>query len=127
MSENKEKTRGERLREALLYNKKNGYDRIQAEELDAMHEYCEGYKAYLDAGKTERLCAAESIRLAEEKGYRPYVRGMEVKSGDKLYVCNRGKAVMLAHIGRKPLSEGAQIAAAHIDAPRLDLKPNPLY
>jgi len=115
------------LKEKLLSGKKNGYDRMKPEEKAAMHAYCEGYKAYLDAGKTERLCAVESVRLAEECGYRPYVRGMEVKSGDKLYVCNRGKAVMLAHIGRKSLAEGAQIVAAHIDVPRLDLKPNPLY
>ena len=92
-----------------------------------MEGYCAGYMAFLDAGKTERLCAAEAVRLAEEKGYRPYVRGMEVKPGDKLYVCNRGKAVMLAHIGQRGLGEGAQITAAHIDSPRLDLKPNPLY
>ncbi|MBE6995236.1 MAG: aminopeptidase [Ruminococcaceae bacterium] len=115
------------LKKQLLSGKKNGYDRVKPEELSAMEAYCTDYKAYLDAGKTERLCAAESIRLAEAQGYKPYVRGMDVKCGDKLYVCNRGKAVLLAHIGRKSLAEGAQIAAAHIDSPRLDLKPNPLY
>ena len=115
------------LKKKLLSTKKNGYDVLSAEELTKMESYCESYKAFLDVGKTERLCAREAIRLAEEAGYRPYRREMDVKSGDKLYVCNRGKAVLLAHIGEKPLSEGAQIAAAHIDAPRLDLKPNPLY
>ena len=115
------------LKKKLLSTKKNGYDVLSTEELTNMETYCDSYKAFLDAGKTERLCAREAIRLAEEAGYRPYRREMEVKSGDKLYVCNRGKAVLLAHIGEKPLSEGAQIAAAHIDAPRLDLKPNPLY
>ena len=115
------------LKKKLLSTKKNGYDVLSKEELTNMETYCDSYKAFLDAGKTERLCAREAIRLAEEAGYRPYRREMEVKSGDKLYVCNRGKAVLLAHIGEKPLSEGAQIAAAHIDAPRLDLKPNPLY
>ena len=93
----------------------------------AMEAYCTGYKAFLDVGKTERLCAAETLRLAEAAGYRPYVRGMALKSGDKVYVCNRGKAVMLAHIGQKSLDQGVQLAAAHIDSPRLDLKPNPLY
>ncbi len=115
------------LKKKLFSTKKNGYDKVSREDLAAMEDYCRDYMSYLDAGKTERLCAAETIRLAEEQGYRPYVRGMEVNPGDKLYVCNRGKAVMLAHIGRKSLAEGAQIAAAHIDAPRLDLKPNPLY
>ena len=122
-----DKTEFKELKTKLLSTKKNGYDRISAADLAAMETYCEGYKEYLDIGKTERLCAAESIRMAEEKGYRPYVRGMELKTGDKVYVCNRGKALMLAHIGQKSLEEGAQIAAAHIDAPRLDLKPNPLY
>ena len=122
-----EKTEFKELKKQLLSDKKNGYDRLKTEELSAMEAYCDGYKAYLDAGKTERLCAEETLRLAEAAGYKPYVRGMAVKSGDKLYVCNRGKSVMLAHIGSKSLSEGAQIAAAHIDSPRLDLKPNPLY
>ena len=115
------------LKKKLLSTKKNGYDCVDEGYETAMNAYCEGYKAFLDAGKTERLCALEAIRMAEGAGYRPYVRGMEVKSGDKLYVSNRGKGVMLAHIGEKSLAEGAQIAAAHIDSPRLDLKPNPLY
>ena len=122
-----DKTEFKELKKKLLSTKNNGYDRISAADLAAMETYCEGYKTYLDTGKTERLCAAESIRMAEEKGYKPYVRGMELKTGDKVYVCNRGKALMLAHIGKKSMEEGAQIAAAHIDAPRLDLKPNPLY
>ncbi len=115
------------LKEKLLSGRKNGYDRFNEAEQAAMDAYCDSYKAFLDKGKTERLCAAETVRLAEEKGYKPYVRGMDVKPGDKVYLCNRGKGVMLAHIGKKPLTEGAQIAAAHIDSPRLDLKPNPLY
>ena len=115
------------LKEKLLSGRKNGYDRFDSAEQAAMDAYCDSYKAFLDAGKTERLCAAEVLRLAEEKGYKPYVRGMKVSSGDKVYLCNRGKSVMLAHIGKKSLADGAQIAAAHIDSPRLDLKPNPLY
>ena len=115
------------LKEKLLSGIKNGYDRFRPEEQAAMDAYCQGYKAFLDAGKTERLCAAEAVRMAEEKGYKPYVRGMALHSGDKVYLCNRGKGVMLAHMGKKSLAEGAQIAAAHIDSPRLDLKPNPLY
>ena len=115
------------LKKQLLSTKKNGYDQDGGVDTAAMEVYCDGYKAFLDAGKTERLCAAETVRLAEKKGYKSYVRGMDVKPGDKVYVCNRGKAVMLAHIGTKSLAEGVQIAAAHIDSPRLDLKPNPLY
>ena len=115
------------LKKKLFSLKKNGWDRISAAESRKIDAYCKRYMAFLDAGKTERLCAAEAIRLAEKEGFVPYERGMALKSGDKVYVCNRGKGVMLAHLGSKPLEEGAQITAAHIDSPRLDLKPNPLY
>ncbi len=114
-------------KKTLLTEKKNGYDRMPAQEREAMDRYCEGYKAFLDAGKTERECVREGIRLAEEKGFRPYHRGMELKTGDKVYLDNRGKMLLLAVIGQKSLAEGAQITAAHIDSPRLDLKPTPLY
>ena len=115
------------LKEQLLSCRRNGFDRMDAAERSAMESYCTDYKAFLDTSKTERLCAGEVVRLAEQAGYRPYVRGAAVKPGDKVYLCNRGKSVLLAHIGEKSLAEGAQIAAAHIDSPRLDLKQNPLY
>ena len=122
-----EKSEYKELKERLLSKKKNGYDILSEADRAAMEDYCAGYKTFLDVSKTERLCAAEVLRLAEAKGYKPYTPGMAVEAGDKVYRCNRGKAVMLARIGRKPLSEGIQLAAAHIDSPRLDLKPNPLY
>jgi len=115
------------LKEKLFSQKKNGYDRVPKADLKAMEDYCEGYKRFLNAGKTERLCAEQIVLLAKKAGYVPYERGMALKSGDKVYFCNRGKSVLLAYLGKKPLDEGAQIAAAHIDSPRLDLKPNPLY
>ena len=127
MSEKKELTRGEQLRKALVYQRKNGYDRMDAAEMEAMEAYCTGYKQYLDAGKTERECVDRTIALAEAAGFRPYVRGAAVKPGDKLYRVNRDKAMVLAVIGSKSLAEGANIGAAHIDAPRLDLKQNPVY
>ena len=114
-------------KEKLLTQKKNGYDRMPAGEREAMDAYCASYKTYLDAGKTERECVREGIRLAEEKGFKAYTRGMELKAGDKVYLDNRGKMLLLAVIGQKSLAEGVQIAAAHIDSPRLDLKPAPLY
>ena len=126
MSE-KEMSRGEELRKALLYDKKNGYDRITPAEREIMEQYCQGYKAFLDAGKTERECVDRTIRMAEEAGFRAFTRGMELKPGDKVYRTNRGKGIMLAVIGRKDLNAGANIGAAHIDSPRLDLKQNPLY
>ena len=127
MDEFKEPTRGEQLRKALVYEKKNGYDRLLPGELEAMEDYCTGYKQFLDAGKTERECVDRTIALAEAAGFRPYTRGMELKPGDKVYRSNRGKAIMLAVMGRKGLDQGVNIGAAHIDSPRLDLKQNPLY
>ena len=127
MDETKELTRGEQLRKALSSQKKNGYDRLLPGELEAMEAYCTGYKQFLDTGKTERECVDRTIALAENAGFRPYARGMELKPGDKVYRVNRGKAIMLAVMGRKGLEEGVNIGAAHIDSPRLDLKQNPLY
>ena len=114
-------------RNALLYKPQNGLDRISAVEEAEMNDYCEQYKAFLDVSKTERECVVSAIRLAEARGFKPYTPGMDIVPGDKLYYNNRGKAIMLMIIGQKPLSEGANIGAAHTDAPRLDLKPNPLY
>ena len=113
--------------EKLAYAPKNGYERLSAEEERAMHAYCEDYKDFLDHGKTERLCVEHCIELASARGFVPYEKGMALKTGDKVYYNNRGKAIMLAVIGEQDLSHGANIGAAHTDAPRLDLKPRPLY
>ena len=114
-------------KEKVLSAPKNGYDRLNAAELPAMEEYCRVYKDFLDKGKTERLCVKEAVKLAEAQGFVPFRRGMELKAGDKVYTVNRAKSVMLAVIGEKSLAEGIQITASHIDSPRLDLKPTPLY
>lgn len=114
-------------KERVFAANKNGYERITAADEAAMEDYCVKYMNFLQRGKTERLAAQRTIELAKEHGFVEYKRGMKLSAGDKIYSCNRGKSVMLAVIGERPLSEGAQIAAAHIDSPRLDLKPNPLY
>ena len=115
------------LKSKLLMEKKNGYAALSEADRKAMNEYCEGYKAFLDAGKTERECVSEAIRLAEAQGFKKLERGMELKAGDKVYANNRGKMLTLAVIGTEPMEKGVQITAAHVDAPRLDLKPSPLY
>ena len=127
MDEKKEMTRGEQLRRSLIYEKKNGYDRIDSAEQEAMEAYCTGYKQFLDAGKTERECVDRTISLVQAAGFKAFERGMELKAGDKVYLSNRGKSIMLAVIGRKGLEQGVNIGAAHIDSPRLDLKQLPLY
>jgi len=123
----KELSRGKQLREALQYKRKNGYDCLREGDLERMEDYCEGYKKYLDAGKTERECVDYTVAIAEQAGFRAYERGMALKPGDRVYRVNRGKAIMLAVMGSKGLEHGVNIAAAHIDSPRLDLKQNPLY
>lgn len=111
----------------LFSTMKNGYDRMPEQERPQMEDYCRSYRAFLDGGKTERECVHEAVELAKANGFVPYERGMALKPGDKVYRVNRNKSVMLAVIGAKSLREGVRIAASHIDSPRLDLKPNPLY
>ena len=115
------------LRKELFYEQKNGYDLIDAKETVAVETYCEGYKAYLDVSRTEREAVKNAIALAEAEGFVPFTPGMAIKPGMKLYRSNRGKALMLAVVGKKPLDAGCNVAAAHVDAPRLDLKQIPLY
>ena len=115
------------LREKLFYEQKNGYDLISTEERLALEEYCRGYMAFLNNSRTEREAVSNAIAEAEARGFVPYMPGMPLKAGDKVYQNNRGKALMLAVIGKKPLSEGSVIAGAHVDAPRVDLKQVTMY
>ncbi len=119
--------RYEQQRKDLVYLPKNGYDRLKQVDRDQMEDYCAQYKDFLDAAKTEREAVSETIRLAEQAGYLPWTPGLPVQAGARYYYNNRNKAILLARIGQKPLEAGARITAAHIDSPRLDLKPNPLY
>ena len=117
----------EELRESLLMDAKNGYTRISAEQRAEMQSYCKDYMAFMDACKTEREATAWAAAQADKLGFKPLTPGMEVKPGDKIYLNNRGKSIMLAVIGRESLEKGANICAAHVDSPRMDIKPNPLY
>lgn len=115
------------LKEQLCFSTKNGADTLSDADIAAADAYCEGYKAFLNDAKTEREAVSAAIRLAKAHGFVPFDRTATLKAGDKVYVNNRGKALILAVIGTRPLTDGVSIAAAHVDAPRLDLKPNPLY
>ena len=114
-------------RAELFYEQKNGYDTLTDERRAELENYCEEYKRWLDISRTERECVRNAIELAEAEGFTAYVPDMQLKAGDRVYYSNRGKALLLAVIGAKPMSDGAVIAAAHIDSPRLDLKQLPLY
>ena len=115
------------LRSKLFYEQKNGYDLIDTQERIAVEEYAKGYMEYLDNSRTEREAVNNAIALAEQNGFVEYTYGMELKPGMKIYKNNRGKALMLAIMGKKPLSEGSVIAGAHVDAPRLDMKQVTMY
>ena len=124
MSENKDI---ENLKKNLFYTPKHAAQVMTAEQIADADEYGEEYKQFLNTAKTEREAVSEAVRLAEEAGFVPFDRTARLKPGDKVYLNNRGKSLLLAVIGTRPITDGVSIAAAHIDSPRLDLKPNPLY
>ena len=115
------------LREKLFYEQKNGYDLIDTGERLALEDYCKGYMDYLDNARIEREAVADAIALAEKNGFVKYSEEVELTPGTKIYFNNRGKSLILAVMGKKPLSEGTVIAGAHVDAPRLDLKQVTMY
>ena len=111
--------------------RKNAWETYDEKQLSALEAVCRRYRAFLDAGKTERECAAETIRQAKTAGYRDLDAAIEagetLKAGDKVYCNVMGKSVLLFIIGREKMEKGLNIIGAHIDSPRLDIKQNPLY
>ncbi len=117
----------EELKKELCYKADNAGAILSDEEIGKADAFAEGYKKFLNEAKTEREATQVVLSQAKEKGFQEFVPGKKYEAGDKLYYVNRDKAIILAVIGKKSLEEGVKIAAAHIDSPRLDLKPNPLY
>lgn len=115
------------LKEKLFLKHDNGLMSATEEENKRIFEYCEGYKSFLNTAKTEREAVKAAVALAEEKGFKPFSRDEKYSAGDKVYFNNRGKTVAFAVIGKQDCESGFNITAAHIDSPRLDLKPNPVY
>ena len=97
----------------------------------AMEKLAKDYRAFLDAGKTERECVTELVREAEANGYvnleTKLAAGEKIQPGDKVYAVGMKKIMALFHVGQEPLEKGMNILGAHIDSPRLDVKQNPLY
>lgn len=110
----------------LLYKNKTVADQ-QPDAIAEANAFCEGYKAFLNAAKTEREAAAYSEQLLKQAGYKPFVPGMTLNAGDKVYLINRSKCVLAATIGERSMAEGFHLNIAHIDSPRLDLRPVPLF
>lgn len=122
-----EKTQAAKLKEQLFIRKKNGLQRAEEKIVTDAFAFAEGYKTFLDAAKTEREAVKTAVAMAKQSGFRPMISGEVYQPGDRLYINNRGKAAAFLVIGKQDIEQGATVTAAHIDSPRLDLKPNPLY
>ena len=122
------KSNGQARYDELAYEKKNYFEEASEAERTAMFDYAEGYKAFLDEAKTEREACDAAVRMAKEKGFTEYKFGDKLAAGDKKYFVNRGKSVVVFRVGTEDLEkDGLRIIASHIDAPRVDIKQNPLY
>ncbi len=125
MSETKSAAKA--LKEKLFMDPKNAALRMEEAEVTKAFAFCDPYKGFLDASKTEREAVVTGVKLLEGKGYRPFDPATKYNAGDKVYAVNRGKSLIAAVLGTESIENGVRIAAAHIDSPRLDLKPRPVY
>jgi aspartyl aminopeptidase len=131
-----EKTRGQLLGEKLFFNLKNCWDETGEKEAAAVDRFAEGYKKFLDRGKTEREFQGEVLKILKKAGFVDIETLLDgggkkgagrLAPGSKVYQNIRGKSLVFAVTGVRPLIEGANIVGAHVDSPRIDLKTNPLY
>ncbi len=120
-----EKTTGEILKENLFLKKENGWLNTNCEE--ELMSFAEGYIAFLNKAKTEREFIKEAKKLLIENGFQDLEKVGTLNKGDKVFYINKNKSLFASIIGEKPLKEGMQLVGAHVDSPRLDLRPNPLY
>lgn len=97
------------------------------EQVEEAAAFCEGYKAFLDEGKTERECVKKAVELLKAAGYAEFDTQDSYQPGDKVYYVNRNKAIIATTFGEKSVKEGIRMNGAHIDSLRLDLKPSPVY
>ncbi|MBE5981753.1 MAG: aminopeptidase [Paenibacillaceae bacterium] len=121
-----DKTIGQKLQDELTF-KFPHIGKEAPEQTEEAEMFCQGYKRFLDNGKTERECVREAVAMLEMQGYVPFDSSKSYRPGDKVYQVNRGKAILATTFGTQGLEKGIRINGAHIDSPRLDLKPNPVY
>lgn len=119
------KTSGQKLEESLIAKPKN-LGEADSALLDEAQIFCEGYKKFLK-NKTEREVVEYSEAILKKSGYKAFKKGVKYKAGEKIYYNNRGKNLIMVTVGKKPVEEGLRIGVSHIDSPRLDFKPNPLF
>lgn len=127
ISEKQEESKAKELKEKLFMKKKNSGIIMSDAQIKAADKFAEGYKAFLDKGKTEREAVKAALEIITKAGYTEFDKSKKYKAGDRVYYNNRGKALILAIFGKENIEKGVNILAAHIDSPRLDLKQNPIY
>ena len=118
---------GEELKEKLFNQKKDGWEDIDLNQKEDIFNLSKKYMDFLNIAKTEREFIKQAKKMADENGYKDIIEFDSLKAGDKVYFVNRDKSMYLAIIGEKSIEEGLHIIGSHVDSPRLDLKPNPLY
>lgn len=111
---------------ALKYERRNFYE-VYPGKKDAAFEYAKGYRDFIDAAKTEREAVDYAVEYAQKRGFVEFDPDKHYNAGDRIYYVNRKKAIYLAVIGQKQMSDGCRIIVAHTDSPRLDLKQHPLF
>ena len=111
--------------------KKNLWEVYSEKQLKELEKLSDGYRTFLDNGKTERECIDTIVNMIEEAGYveleKAAASGKKLKKGDKVYSVWMNKSIAIYRLGEKPLTQGMNILGAHIDSPRMDVKQNPLY
>ncbi|HHW57723.1 MAG TPA: aminopeptidase [Clostridia bacterium] len=115
------------IEKRLGYKNVDAWINISEEEKEKVYEFAEDYKAFMTECKTERETAEKIIEIVEKKGFINIEKATNLKPGSKVYYNNKGKSVVLAVIGKESMQKGIKAVASHIDSPRIDLKPNPMY
>ncbi len=127
----KEKKEEKKKPSVNLWKREQGWDKLDKDELAKLDAYCDEYIDYISNAKTERLAHDIALQMAVKKGFKNFDElvkaGKKLKPGTKVYRSCYGKTLFLAVIGSEPLENGLNLVGSHIDCPRLDLKPSPLY
>ena len=118
-------TKGEELQKKLQNIKKNGWKTLKEGEEEAIYKFSDEYIYFLNNCKTEREVIGFSRSVLEKNNFRSINEMSELKQGDRVFYINRDKSMYIAVIGKERLENGINIIGAHVDSPRLDLKPNP--
>ena len=117
----------ENLEKKLFQPKENGWETVDERKKEEIFSFSKDYMNFLNRAKTEREFIQETIKMARQNGYKDIMEFEKLQPGDKIYFINREKSMYLAIIGTENIENGLHIIGSHVDSPRLDLKPNPLY